>query len=152
YFMRVRSVDADGLWSAMSVPREVAVIPFTMPPGATANVDSHTLIVPQGREIALGDTTDVELAIDQGGFYRAPTSITMDEAAEHTLRFRLRTDPTSTSVYIARRRALNANVQMTPKKAFWPGDPVQITVTLEDSSGQLDPTKVEPHLQVLLGL
>ena len=51
-----------------------------------------------------------------------------------------------------RRRALVANVVITPKKAFWPADPVDIAVTIEDSSGQVDPTKVEPRLQVLLGL
>jgi hypothetical protein len=77
----------------------------------------------------------------------------MDEGPEHMLRFRLRDDPGSTStVYIARRRALVANVLMTPKKANWPTDPVDIVVTIEDPSGQIDPTTVEPRLQVLLGL
>ena len=124
-----------------------------MPPGASANMETRTLIVPQGREIGFGDTKDIELAIDSGGFSRAPKAITMDEGPEHALRFRLRDDPASTStVYIARRRALVANVQMTPKKANWPTDPIDIVVTIEDASGQVDPNRVEPHLQVLLGL
>jgi hypothetical protein len=153
YFVRVRSVDTDGLWGEASLAHQLAVIPCIMPPGATANLDTRTLVVPQGREISFGDTSDIELAIDQGGFSRAPKSIVMDEGPEHALRFRLKNDARSTStVYIARRRALVANVQMTPKKAFWPTDPVQITVTLADSSGQLDPARVEPNLQVLLGL
>src|SRR5262249_37531555 len=97
YFMRVRAVDPDGLWSETSAPRQLAVIPFTMPPGASANLDKHTLVVPQGREIALGDTADVDLAVDQGGFYRAPKSFAMDGGPEHSLRFRLTKDPSSTS-------------------------------------------------------
>jgi hypothetical protein len=153
YFVRVRSVDADGLYGQQSTPRQLAVIPCVMPPGGSANMDSRTLIVPKGREIAFNDAKDVELAVDKGGFSRAPKSITMDEGPEHALRFRLRDEPTSTStVYIARRRALFANVQLTPKKAFWPTDPIDIVVTIQDPSGQFDPVTVEPRLQVLLGL
>ena len=153
YFGRVRSVDADGLRGEPSTPRQFAVIPCVMPPGATANMDTRTLIVPQGQEIGFGDIKDLELAIDKGGFSHAPKSIVMDEGPEHVLRFRLRGDPGSAStVYIARRRSLVANVQFTPKKANWPSDPIDITVTIQDSSGQLDPARAEPRLQVLLGV
>jgi hypothetical protein len=153
YFARVRSIDADGLWGQPSATRQLAVVPCVMPPGSMTNLETHTLVVPQGREIGFGESKDLELAIDQGGFSRAPKSIVMDEGPEHKLRFRLRDDPGSTStVYIARRRALVANVLMTPKKANWPTDPVDIVVTIADPSGQVDPTKVEPRLQVLLGL
>jgi hypothetical protein len=152
YFARVRSVDADGLWGQLSAPRQLAVVPCDMPPGSTTNMETHTLVVPQGRAIAFSDVKDLELAVDQSGFSRAPKSITIDEGSEHKLRFRLRDDPGSNAVYIARRRALLANVSMSPKKANWPADPVDIVVTIEDPSGAVDPTKVEPRLQVLLGL
>jgi hypothetical protein len=116
-------------------------------------METRTLVVPQGREISFGDVKDLELAIDKGGFLRAPKSITMDEGPEHALRFRLRDDPGSAStVYIARRRELVANVQLSPRKAFWPTDPIDITVTIQDPSGMIDPLRVEPRLQVLLGL
>jgi hypothetical protein len=153
YFARVRSVDADGLYGQPSAVRHLAVVPYVMPPGSMADMQTHTLVVPEGRKIDLGDSEDLELAIDHGGFSRAPKSIVMDEAPEHRLRFRLRDDHGSTSAdYIARRRALVATVLMTPKKATWPTDPVDIVVTIEDPSGQVDPTKFEPHFQVLLGL
>jgi hypothetical protein len=153
YFARVSGIDGDGLAGKTSVMRQLAVVPFVLPPGATANMDTRTIVVPQGREIGFGDNKDLELSMDKGGFVRAPKSIVMDEGPEHALQFRLRDDPTSTStVYMARRRALVANVRMTPRKAFWPTDPIDIAVTIEDPSGEMDPTRVEPHLQVLLGL
>jgi hypothetical protein len=153
YFARVSSIDGDGLAGKTSVTRQIAVVPFVLPPGASMNLETRTLVVPQGREIGFGDTKDLELSMDKGGFVRAPKTIMMDEGPEHALRFRLRDDPGSTStVYMARRRALVANVRMTPRKAFWPTDPVDITVTIEDPSGEMDPSRVEPHLQVLLGL
>jgi hypothetical protein len=152
YFARVRSIDADGLWSEVSETRRLAVIPCVMPPGATANMEARTLIVPQGREIVFGETNDLEMAMDKAGFSRAPKSITMDEGPEHALRFRLKDDPSSTStVYIARRRALVADVRITPKKAEWPTDPVDVAVTIQDPSGQVDASTFEPRLQVLLG-
>jgi hypothetical protein len=153
YFARVRSVDADGLVGQPSRTRKLAVVPCVIPAGVTANMETRTFVVPQGREIGFGEAKDIEVSIDRGGFSRAPKSIVMDEGPEHALQFRLADDPNSTStVYIARRRALVANVQMTPKKANWPTDPIDIVVTIQDPSGQLDPTTVEPHLQVLLGL
>jgi hypothetical protein len=152
YFARVRSIDADGIWSQSSEPRQFAVIPCVMPPGASANMDARTLIVPQGREISFGETSDLEMAMDKAGFSRAPKSITMDEGPEHALRFRLKDDPMSAStVYIARRRALVADVRITPKRAQWPTDPVDVAVTIQDPSGQVDAVNFEPRLQVLLG-
>jgi hypothetical protein len=153
YFARVRAVDADGLWGEASSAREMAVIPCLLPPGSTANMETRTLVVPEGREISFGDPAGLELAVDKGGFLRAPKSIFMDSEPSHELRFRLREDQSSAStVYIARRRALRADVQMTPRKAEWPTDPIEIAVKLDDPSGQVDPSKIDAQLKVLIGL
>jgi hypothetical protein len=153
YFARVRAVDADGLWGEASSARQLAVIPCLLPPGSMANMETRTLIVPEGREISFGDPAGLELAIDKGGFSRAPKSIFMDGEPSHELRFRLHDDQASAStVYIARRRALRADVQMTPRKAEWPTDPIEITVTLVDPSGQVDTSKIDAQLKVLIGL
>ncbi|HKQ70491.1 MAG TPA: hypothetical protein VJT73_14175 [Polyangiaceae bacterium] len=153
YFARIRSVDADGIAGLSSGVRQLAVIPCVLPPGSSAYLEARTLVVPEGREISFGDPTGLELAIDNGGFTRAPSSIVMDREPKHELRFRLKDDPSSAStVYIAQRRALHANVELTPKKAQWPTDPIDIKVTLQDPSGQLDPSRIEAQMQVTLGL
>jgi hypothetical protein len=153
YFARVRAIDGDGLWGEASGARKLAVIPCVLPPGAMANMETRTLIVPEGREISFGDPAGLELAIDKGGFMRAPKSIFMDAEPSHELRFRLKDDQASAStVYIARRRALRADVQMMPRKAEWPTNPIEITVTLVDPSGQVDTSKVDAQLKVLIDL
>jgi hypothetical protein len=153
YFARVRAIDSDGIFGLESKARPLAVVSCAMPPGATANFDQHAFVVPQGKEIELGAIDGVDLALDNGGFSMAPAKLRMDDGPEHVLRFRLHDDPSSvSSAFTARRRPLVANVEISPHKAAWPTDPVEIAVTIQDPSGMIDATKFEPHLQVLLGL
>jgi len=153
YFVRVRSIDADGVFGEASPPRPLAALAYHLPPGGTANMEKRTVILPEGREISFGEPTGIELAIDKGGFSRAPKSLTMDGDTQHELRFRFREDPGSMSaVYTAKKRALRADVELTPRTPFWPSDRIDIAVTIRDPSGQLDPSKVDPKLKVMLGL
>src|SRR5262249_9138729 len=85
YYVRVRGIDADGIPGEPSVPRPLAVIPCALPPGGTADLEGRTLIVPEGRALSFGDTTGIEMAIDGGGFSRAPQALTMDGGARHEL-------------------------------------------------------------------
>jgi hypothetical protein len=50
------------------------------------------------------------------------------------------------------RRELRADIAIEPKRARWPVDPIDITVTVRDSSGLIDTAQVAPKLHVLLGL
>ena len=152
YFARVGALDANGLSGQVSAVRQLVVIPCTLPPGASADMVRHTVVLPEGREISFGDTTDLELAVDKGGFSRAPKAVRMDGEPEHELRLRLRDDPSSASTMMITRRALKADVRLTPRTASWPADPVDVSVTIEDPSGQTDPSKVEAHLSVMLGI
>jgi hypothetical protein len=152
YFTRVRAIDADGLIGEHSVGRQLAIIPLVLPPGATANLTDRTLVVPEGRDVQFGDPKGLELAVDKSGFSNAPSSLRMDGEPEHQLRFRLKDDPSSTSTVLFVRRALKASVQITPRFARWPGDAIQISVTLEDPSGYSDPSKVQAQLKVTVGM
>jgi hypothetical protein len=50
------------------------------------------------------------------------------------------------------RRALRADIEIGPKAARWPVDPVDITVTVRDPAGLVDASAIVPTLHVLLGL
>jgi hypothetical protein len=152
YFTRVRAIDSDGLIGEASTARQLAIIPLVLPPGATANLLDRTLIVPEGREVQFGDPKGLELAVDKSGFSNAPSSVRMDSEPEHQLRFRLKDDPSSTSTVLFVRRALKADVQITPRLARWPSDPIEISVTIQDPSGHSDPAKVQAQLKVLVGM
>jgi hypothetical protein len=152
FFARVRAVDSDGLVGEPSLARQLVIIPLVLPPGAFANLTERTLIVPEGREVQFGDPKGLELAIDKSGFSNAPSSVKMDSEPEHQLRFRLKDDPSSTSTVLFVRRALKADVQITPRLARWPSDPIEISVTIQDPSGHSDPAKVQAQLKVLIGM
>jgi hypothetical protein len=76
----------------------------------------------------------------------------MDGAPSHAVHFRFKDDPSSTGNVMIRRRALQADVSFTPKLAHWPGDPIDIKVTLTDATGVSDPSQVSPKMHVLVGL
>ena len=152
YFSRVRAIDSDGLVGDPSSPRQLAIIPLVLPPGASANLIDRTIIVPEGREVQFGDPKGLELAVDKSGFSKAPATLRMNSDPEHQLRFRLKDDPSSTSTVLFVRRALKADVQITPRLAHWPSDPIQISVTLTDPSGHSDPSKVQAQLKVMVGM
>jgi hypothetical protein len=153
YFARVRAIDRNGVVGEPSSPRRLAVIPCILPPGSTADIAAGTLVVPEGRAISFGDPSGLDLALDKGGFSRAPTALLVDGAPFHDLRFRLREDTSSVStVYVAHRRTLRADIQITPRLARWPSDPIDVTVTLDDPSGRIDPAKIDAQLQILIGL
>lgn len=152
YFVRTRAVDQDTLVSRTSSVRKLGVVSFVLPPGASANLGARTVVLPQGRAFALRDTTGLETALDRGIFVTIRGPIVMDAEPSHQLRFRLLGDPASESTLQLQRRALRADIEITPKSARWPVDPVDITVTVRDPAGLVDASQIEPKLHVLLGL
>ena len=152
YFARTRAIDQDSLVSRPSAARKLGVVSFVLPPGASANLGARTVVVPQGRAFALRDTSGLETALDGGIFVSVRGPIVMDGETSHRLRFRLIGDPSSESAIDLQRRALRADIEIGPKSARWPVDPVDITVTMRDPAGLVDAAQVEPKLHVLLGL
>jgi hypothetical protein len=152
YFVRVRSVDADGLSSEPSAPRKIAVVPLMLPPGSLADASKAMVVLPEGRELSFGDPDGLEVATDKGGFVKAPSALRMDGSPSHQLRFRLSDDPSSVSTVHVLRRALRADVRITPRTPRWGTDPIDVSVTIEDPTGLANTDQVEPQLHVLLGM
>jgi hypothetical protein len=152
YFLRARTVDADSLASRASSPRKLGVVSWVLPPGASANLGARTVVMPQGRTFALRDMAGLETALDGGIFITIRGPIVMGAQPSHRLRIRLAGDPASENMIDLQRRALRADIEIGPKAARWPVDPVDITVTVRDPSGLVDASEVVPKLHVLLGL
>jgi len=152
YFVRARTIDGDTLASRTSPVRRLGVVSFGLPPGASANLGSRTVVLPQGRAFELRDSTGLETALDRGIFVSVRGPIVMDAEPTHRLRLRLAGDPSSENTLELQRRALRADIEIGPKTARWPVDPVDITVTMRDPAGLVDATQVAPRLHVLLGL
>jgi hypothetical protein len=152
YFVRVRAIDVDGLVSANSSPRRLGTIQAKLPPGSVVDPSARTFTLPQGRSLELGDPSGLEIALDGGGFLPAQRFVVVDSAPRHVVRVRFKDDPSSVGSAVLQRRALSADVNFSPKLASWPRDAIDITVTLSDASGVIDPSQVSPRMHVLLGL
>jgi hypothetical protein len=152
YFARTRAIDSDTMVSRTSAPRKLGVVSFTLPPGASADLGARTVVLPQGRAFQLRDMSGIESAVDRGVFVTIRGPVVMDAESSHVFRFRLAGDPSSESSIELQRRALRADIDIGPKSARWPVDPVDITVTVRDPAGLVDATQVTPKLRVLLGL
>jgi hypothetical protein len=152
YFLRARAIDEDGLVSAHSATRKLGTIAVKLPPGSAVDGSARTFTVPQGRSLEIPDPSGLETAMDSGGFLPAQQFIVMDGVPNHVVRFRFKDDPGSIGSAVLQRRALSAEVAFSPKLAHWPQDPIDITVTLSDASGVVDPSRVSPKMHVLLGL
>src|SRR5205823_5985040 len=100
---------------------------------------------------SLGTPPGLELAMDTSGYVPAPPSVRMDGEGHH-LRLRFKDDPGNILTFALERRALRAAIDMTPKLARWPVDPIDITVRIDDPSGVVDVGTFEPKLKVLVGL
>jgi hypothetical protein len=151
-FARVRAADADGLVSAPSEVKALASVPVVFSAGTIADFAKHAAVIPEGGNIELPDNTGLELAVDDGGFSRAPGTLRMDDAPKHVLRLRFKNEPGTASAFTIERRALRADIEMTPKGARWPGDPIEVAVKIEDPSGLIDPASARPKFRVLIGM
>jgi hypothetical protein len=152
YFVRARAIDEDSMTSRVSAVRKLGVVSFALPPGATSNLGARTVVLPEGRAFQLRDMSGLETAVDRGIFVSVRGPVVMDAEPSHTFRFRLAGDPSSESSIELQRRALRADIEIGPKSARWPVDPVDITVTVRDPGGLVDAAQVTPKLKVLLGL
>jgi hypothetical protein len=148
YWARVTSVDEDGMDAPSSLPRALRVVRVALPHSAFMP-EPGTLVVPQQGVLRILDTEGIELSVDKSGFWPAPHVLHGPTRAFHRLRLRLVGDPRSTTMVRLERRALHAWVSMTPAPS-WPSDPVQVAVRLDDPSGRIEPSSVEPALEVLL--
>lgn len=152
YFARVKAVDHDGLDGGFSPARPLRVIGAELPPGALSADAGRTLVVPEGGSVRFLDAAGLEAAVDRGGFVRLDPMLRTSKEERGYVRLRLAGDPLSTSVFTLERRALHAEIEMSPKLARWPDDPIDIRVAIVDPSARIDPATIKPTFKVLVGL
>jgi hypothetical protein len=151
YFARLIALDADGIATRPSMPAPLRVVSIVVPLGGYADAEHGTVIAPEGSSLKLSDPSRLEMAVDDHKF--APTAAEWQmDGASHVVRLRIEGDYGRESRLIVEPRALKADVRLTPATARWPSDPVDITVTIQDTSGRYDPESVTPALEVLVGV
>jgi hypothetical protein len=152
WYVRLRAVDGFGLRSEASPGRSVAVLPVRLPPGSIVDLRKNAIVLPEGDKIEFGDTAGLELAMDKGDFLPLPGALRMDGASSHLIRFRFKGDTEPAGRFTLERRMLRATVQLRPRIAKWPRDPIDIAVRFEDPAGRYSPESVRPTFEVLVDM
>ncbi len=145
YYVRVRAVVADGIVGGWSKPRPLRVIRIAYPQGAFLAKDG-AVILAENASIALTDVEGIEVAYENVGgpkvplaWSRAPSSLRLGSSGSRIVHLR---DPAlgAETLVVLGRRELKAKVDLCPRRARWPEDPVSVKVTVTDPSGRIDPS------------
>jgi len=153
YWAHVRSVGPVGIVGEWSAARALRVVRYDLPDGAFVANDG-AIVLPDRASVTLSDTDGVEAAYDnvtgtpnrfQVPLYWAKLTGALriaDDATMRIVHLRDSSAGTETRLVLARRQ-LRADVDLKPKSARWPLDPIDARIVVRDPSGRIDGA-VEP--------
>ena len=159
YFARIRAVSADGVVGAASTPKGLRVAEVSPPAAAFVAADG-ALVMPGTSAVTVGDPTGIEVAYQRASrvayepmWNPASNEIRMGNDPVRVVRFRdAVTHDEAEARFTLVRRDLRASVEMTPRGARWPEQPVSITVRAFDPSGRLDAANEPLSIEVMVNL
>ncbi len=144
YHARVTAVGIAGFVGAPSASIPLRVLEATLPSGTRVDAKGQWLL-PPGSAIGLPHPDGLELAIDRGGFFRAPKTFRLPSDELHTVRLRLAHGSSQVSLAAAQ-DPTHADITIGPARAIWPRDPVSIAVRIVDRPADAEAFK--PHVDV----
>lgn len=151
YELQARAVDRFGVESVTSEPLTVRVIGANLPPGARL-ADGAILLGRSGRVKLIG-AEGLEASYGKASLF-IPVPADVGLARADTTLLRLREPGAKEELKIRLEpRTVKADVEIGPKSARWPSDPLQVTVKLFDHRGRpvTESLKTKPHVFVNVG-
>jgi hypothetical protein len=153
YWAHVRAVGPVGIVGEWSAARALRVLRYELPEGAFVASDG-AIVLPDRASVTLSDTDGVEAAYEnvtgtpgrfQVPLYWAKLTGALRIADDATMRIvHLRDSSAGTEArLLLARRQLRADVDLQPKSARWPLDPIDARVVVRDPSGRID-AAIEP--------
>jgi hypothetical protein len=134
YLVQAESENPDGTVSQLSLPRAVRIVGLSVPAGA--RVVGATIELGRDQMVALDDPTGLE--VSHGGaatFVSAPRTLGLWRDGPTLVRLRQlgRTEETELRLVP---REIRARIEITPRRAVWPGQNLTIVIWLEDGRGR----------------
>lgn len=148
YEVALRGIDAEDFESPWSAPLKLSIVGVELPVGASAHGD--TVQLPEKAKVKLRAIDGLEASFDQvATFVPAPAEVGLASGQAQTLRLRRRGEENELRLRLVP-RSYRAQVDLSPKNARWPGDPVQIEIQLVSGNGMAVPSDVEMKPRVTL--
>jgi hypothetical protein len=162
YWVRVRAVGPEGIVGEWSPTRPLRIVHYQVPDGAFIASDG-AIVLPEGASVGLSDPAGLEVAYEGVRGFAVPEAIPLYWMSV-TGPLRLREDTEMRIVHlrdtalsaearlVLARRELTADVDLEPKNARWPPDPIGVSIVLRDPSGRIDPSQASVNLEAMLNI
>ncbi|HYQ02045.1 MAG TPA: hypothetical protein VER96_25400 [Polyangiaceae bacterium] len=150
YSVAVRSIDARGMEGGWSAESELRVIGVVLPPGAYSTEQAIFLSV--GQQVQFTNTAGLEMTyLGAGRYFPAAQGAGLYRGQKTVIGFRM---PGVLDTAIARLepRGIYADVQIGPRSALWPRDPITIDIQLKSQNGSEVPAFLQAVPTVTVGL
>jgi len=148
YFARVRTRGHLGLAGHPGPTRLLRVVHVALPKGT--ELDGDTILLPRAGSLTWNDPRDLEVSIGRIGFVWATERLGLVRQSEPlTARVRLAGEESFIPLTLVQ-RPLRTEIDIGPKRARWPSDPVHVEVRLVDPRRSL--ASFEPKLEVTVNL
>jgi hypothetical protein len=148
YWVSVSSSTEDGIDGGSAV-RAARVVRIAPEGSASFSPKDNTVVLPARRKVMVPDASGLQASYGDSGFGPVPGGFELTERdRSRTLRIKMEGDATDDAVVTLERRTLQADVDMSPKTARWPQDPVTVTLRLVDPRKRESPASVKPWLRV----
>jgi hypothetical protein len=155
-------VGPEGIVGEWSASRSVSIVRYDLPEGAFVARDG-AVVLPDRASVMLSDTDGVEAAYEnvtgapnrfQVPLYWSKLTGALRIPDDATMRIvHLRESPAGAETrFILARRQLHAEVDLRPKSATWPMDPVDARIVVRDPSGRIDPAIEPVRVETMLDL
>jgi hypothetical protein len=150
YQLAIRAVDGEGIAGAWSGSDLLRVVGVSLPPGGYAS--GGDIFIGKGQEVSFSNTDGLEMTYEGAGRYvPASQAVSLYRGETTVVSFRVPGSVYPTSARL-RPRSAYAQVVISPSRAVWPKDPVEIVVELKTRAGQSVPEWLELKPEVKLGI
>lgn len=134
YVAQVRAIDEEALESPWSPPAKLSIVGVALPPGAV--VVGGVIQLPEKQKVKLLNTEGLESSYnDIADFVTPPAELGLLTGKAQLFRLRRKGETEELQIRFEPRSVI-AQVELTPRTARWPGDPVTISIKLTSADGQ----------------
>jgi hypothetical protein len=150
YELLARAVDRFGVESAASAPLTLRVIGAQLPDGAT--IAQGTILLGRSGRVKLVGADGLEASYGRASvFIPVPKDVGLARGESTLLRLREPGAKQELGIKLEP-RTLKADIEIGPKSARWPGEPLQVTVHLFDHNGRPVTEELKSKPQVFVNV
>lgn len=146
YAIRLYAVDEAGFESALPLQRAIQVVGLGLPAGGYVDAQGAA-VVPPGTRVEIASSPGLQMGFGRGAFIPAPPSVELLRNEPRLIEFRAAGASDSTELWLIPRKA-RAQIEFGQRSPRWPGEPLPISVRIEEKDEPATWANVKPTVMV----